>query len=225
MNAGHASGTPQNQTGNCPFRRNAYVTTLTEPASIDRPYHHGSLREALMATGLDLLAEQDEETVSLREIARRAGVSATSVYRHFPDKNALFAALARQGLDRLAQSQRQVSATAGGGAAGFRAAGEAYVQFALANPALFRLIFTAPQRHACAPAGEMGGAMELLLDNAAALAPPDADARTYALQCWALVHGIAMLMLDGQLPSDPALIRSIIDQPPFTSRNRTGCHK
>ena len=107
-----------------------------------RPYHHGDLRAALIEAGLAMLAERDAEGVSLREMARSVGVSATAVYRHFPDKTALMAALAREGLDRLAAAQHAASDHVGGGAAGFAATGQAYVRFALANPALFRLIFT-----------------------------------------------------------------------------------
>ena len=104
-------------------------------------YHHGDLRAALLEVGLRLLAERDVEGVSLREMARDVGVSATSVYRHFPDKAALMRALAREGLDRLAGAQRD-AASGKQGPASFAATGRAYVRFALANPALFRLIFT-----------------------------------------------------------------------------------
>ncbi|NVN31613.1 helix-turn-helix transcriptional regulator, partial [Endobacter medicaginis] len=88
--------------------------------NIKKPaYHHGDLRRVLMAEGMRLLAERDAESLSLREVARAAGVSATSIYRHFPDKGALMAALAREGLARLALAQRAASEAAGGGEAGF----------------------------------------------------------------------------------------------------------
>ena len=181
--------------------------------STERPYHHGALREALMAEGLKLLGERSAEDLSLREIARNVGVSATAVYRHFPDKGALLRALSQQGLEQLAAAQEAASDAAGGGAAGFRATGQAYVAFALANPALFRLIFAHPPAHdpMDAESSRISKAMSRLLDDAAALAPSPDGARVFALQNWALVHGLAMLMLDGQVPSDPAIIRAVVD--------------
>lgn len=173
-----------------------------------KPYHHGDLRKSLIVEGLRLLAERDAESLSLREVARAAGVSATSVYRHFPDKEALMTALALEGLARLGTAQREAAEAVGGGEAGFTETGRAYVRFALANPALFRLIFASP---ILAPAKVAGGidseAHTLLHANAAKIAAKaggEADVR--AVQAWALVHGLAMLMLDGQIPVDDALI-------------------
>jgi AcrR family transcriptional regulator len=173
-----------------------------------KPYHHGDLRKSLIAEGLRLLAERDAESLSLREVARAAGVSATSVYRHFPDKEALMTALALEGLARLGIAQREAADAVGGGEAGFSATGRAYVRFALANPALFRLIFASPT---LAPAKAAGGidseAHNLLHANAAKIAAKDGgEPNVRAVQAWALVHGLAMLMLDGQIPVDDALI-------------------
>jgi AcrR family transcriptional regulator len=184
-----------------------------------RGYHHGDLREALLVEGLRLLATRDAEDLSLREVARGVGVSATSVYRHFPDKDALMAALAREGLARLAEAQRQASDAAGGDKAGFAATGRAYVRFALANPALFRLIFASPSRWEQGPEDgpkdgpKDGEAMAMLRANAAAkIGADEADpaARINAIHAWSLVHGLAMLMLDRQIPADDALIDRVI---------------
>ncbi|MFT3965968.1 MAG: TetR/AcrR family transcriptional regulator [Sphingobium sp.] len=173
-----------------------------------KPYHHGDLRAALVAEGLRLLADRDADSLSLREVARAVGVSATSVYRHFPDKEALMTALALEGLARLGAAQRIAGEEAGGGEAGFAATGRAYVRFALANPALFRLIFASPALAAeKAKDSFVAEADSLLHANAAAAAARkggEPDIR--AVQAWALVHGLAMLMLDGQVPVDDALI-------------------
>lgn len=174
-------------------------------------YHHGNLRETLIAEGLRLLALQDADAISLREIARAAGVSATSVYRHFPDKEALMSALAQEGLVRLAAAQRAAAATAGEGKAGFSATGRAYVRFALANPALFRVIFASPALVEARRQGLASEADALLYENAArAAADAGQDAGAYAVRSWALVHGLAMLMLDGQIPVDESLIDQVI---------------
>jgi AcrR family transcriptional regulator len=181
-----------------------------------RGYHHGDLRAALLVEGLRLLAERNAEDLSLREVARGVGVSATSVYRHFPDKDALMAALAQEGLTQLAQAQKAAANEAGGGNAGFAATGRAYVRFALANPALFRLIFASPGRWKDETAGEPE-AMTLLRANAAAEIGADLDtpaARINAIHAWSLVHGLAMLMLDSQIPPDEALIDAVIAAAP-----------
>ena len=176
-----------------------------------RSYHHGDLRVALIAAGLRMLRDRDVAELSLREVAREVGVSATSVYRHFPDKSALMAAMARDGLAQLAAAQHAASDAAGGGVAGFNATGAAYVRFALANPALFRLIFANPAAHPKRDEAHSDDAMAFLRANAAALAAGrGGDAQVIALRAWALVHGLAMLMLDGQVPVDEALIERVI---------------
>lgn len=179
-----------------------------------RSYHHGDLRSALVTAGLRLLADRDAEALSLREVARAVGVSATSVYRHFPDKEALMTALALEGLARLGAAQRAAGEAAGGGVEGFAATGRAYVRFALANPALFRLIFASPVLVRKKQEGPIDSdAMAMLQANAAAsVAPGDGgpEAPVRAVQAWALVHGLAMLMLDRQVPADEDLIDRVI---------------
>lgn len=192
--------------------------------STSRAYHHGDLRAALIDAALTLVGEGAGEAMSLREAARRAGVSATAVYRHFADKDALLRAVATAGLARLGTAQRAAYDAAGGGAAGFNATGVAYVRFALANPALFRLIFAQPAGDAMAQDKGPGGdddAMTFLLANAAALAPVGVDGRVFALQAWSVAHGLAMLMLDGAVPVDEALIARVVDAHGMTG-TRTG---
>ena len=178
-----------------------------------KPYHHGDLRAALIAEGLTMLGEGEADSLSLRELARRVGVSAPSVYRHFPDKEALMTALAEEGLKQLAAIQHEAADAAGGGQAGFAATGRAYVRFALANPALYRLIFTSPLlAYRRVRRSERSEAMTFLLANAAAQVGSDPEseaARRAAIEAWALVHGLAMLMLDGQIPADEKLIDTI----------------
>lgn len=166
-----------------------------------RPYHHGNLRDALVEEGLRLLEERDAAHVGLREVARRVGVSPTAVYRHFPNKEALLAALAASGFRKLAA----VQAAAIGDTVtreGFNAMGRAYVRFALRNPALFRLMYSAAN-----PASGEGMDPTLrpstgLRMAVGALLGPDATVtakRTMALRAWALVHGLSLLLLDGHV--------------------------
>ncbi len=178
-------------------------------------YHHGNLREALVAAGLEALTQKDSDDFSLREVARNVGVSATSVYRHFSDKQAFVEALCAEGSQMLATAQRKAMASAGGGQEGFDASGLAYVRFALANPALFRLMSRASS--SVPRYGDTENpAMQELLSNVATLLPKDATERQQqirALQAWSVVHGITMLVLEGRLPDDDELIMAVIRTP------------
>ena len=185
--------------------------STSESEKAKKAYHHGDLRAALIEAGLNLLETRTADDLSLREVARAVGVSATAVYRHFPDKGALMTALAGEGLARLAVAQHAASDAVGGGVAGFNATGAAYVRFALSNPALFRLIFANPASVEHQPHDHGDDAMTFLRANAAMLAEgKGGDAQVIALQAWALVHGLSMLMLDGQVPMDDALIDRVI---------------
>lgn len=184
------------------------VSTLESPI---RSYHHGDLRSALIDAGIKALETAGEAEVPLRQLAREVGVSATAVYRHFPDKRALLVALADEGLQRLGAAQRQAAEAVGDSGGAFAATGRAYVRFALAHPALFRLVFT----HADFAGGPLSSddeASRMLFANARALTGGDpAASRRLVLQAWAVVHGLAMLMLDARIPADDAIIDAVID--------------
>ena len=184
------------------------VTVSTSPA-LPRSYHHGDLRTALVEAGLKALETTPLADLSLRQLARDVGVSATAVYRHFPDKAALLSALAAEGIARMAAWQGAAAAAASPDDA-FAATGRAYVRWALANPALFRLVFGQ-----CRTVGETifgdNAAAALLRTYAGNLTGNPAGAQRLMIQAWAVVHGLAMLMLDGQLPADDAMIDRVID--------------
>lgn len=166
----------------------------------------------MVAEGLRVLESVNPDQLSLREIARRVGVSATAIYRHFPDKDALCAALANEGYARLGAAQ--LVAAQAGGAKGFSASGQAYVHFAIANPALFRLMFVATPigMHPDAPAPH--GSPAWLLEHGIAEIMGEGttpEARFAAmLRAWSLVHGLAMLILDGQIERETGI--ALIDQ-------------
>jgi len=179
-----------------------------------RGYHHGDLRSALITAGVELLTAGSADTLSLRQVARAVGVSPTAVYRHFPDKQALLYAICEHTSDALSQAQSAAAQAAGGGAAGFAATGQAYVRFALDHPTSFRLLMSTrpPKDHFAGETTHAHAAMRLLRENVAALLPAGASneaQRRAAIQAWALVHGMAMLMLDGQIEADDALIASV----------------
>ncbi len=180
-----------------------------------RGYHHGNLRATLIETGLEALNQNDADGLSLRDVARQVGVSATSVYRHFPDKQAFVDALCAEGSHILARAQRAAMEAAGGQQKGLDASGLAYVRFAIAYPALFRLMNRARPGDP-GPNDRDNPAMRELRANIATLLPAAATNRQHgirALRAWALVHGVAMLVLDGLIPADDALILAIIQSP------------
>ena len=167
--------------------------------SAARRYHHGQLRTALVTAALNLLADDGVDAVSLRAVARRCGVSAMAPYRHYPDKEALLAAVAVQGFDGLRDVLRAADDAATTGQA-LVAQAVAYVRYALDNPALFRLMF-GPKRLGVHPELAEAGtaAYGVLAARVAAVTPADADRDARALGCWSLVHGLASLFLDGRI--------------------------
>lgn len=195
------------------FTYDSMVTVSTSESALEKKsYHHGDLRAALIEAGLTLLETRAADDLGLREVARSVGVSPTAIYRHFPDKRALMVALAAEGLARLAVAQRAASEAAGGGVAGFSATGAAYVRFALANPALFRLIFANSGKGDLLAGQPEDEAFAFLRANATLLAKEvGGDPQVVVLQAWAIAHGLAMLMLDGQVQVDDAMIDHVID--------------
>jgi AcrR family transcriptional regulator len=178
----------------------------------ERGYHHGDLRAALIEEGLNLLQTRSADALSLRETARNVGVSATSIYRHFPDKAALLAALAHAGFAQLAAEQ--AAATGANAGERFAGMGRAYVWFAIRNPALFRLMYAStPTLVHPDDESPTGSAAWLLRTSIAELIGLEATrSRHFAsmLRAWSLVHGLAMLILDRQV--DPDSAEALIDQ-------------
>jgi AcrR family transcriptional regulator len=169
-------------------------------------YHHGDLRRALLDEALATIRAEGVEGLTLREIGGRLGVSRTALYRHFADKAALLEAVATDGFRAL--RRQLVAAWEGGGRgpAGFEAMGAAYVRFAIANSSHYRVMFggfVGPECRQPELASEADGAFGALLDALAALQREGFvrgdDTRTMASFVWAVVHGVAMLGIDGEL--------------------------
>ena len=179
-----------------------FTLVLTLSTS-NRPYHHGDLRAALLDAADTLLEKGGDGAVSLREVARAAGVSATAAYRHFTDKEALLAALA-------ARHFRDFGAAIGA-ESGLGARGRAYVRFALARPGRFRLMFGGLLARAEAHP-ELRAASRATFDALRGVAGSEDG----ALRAWAFVHGLAQLLLDGALheTDTEALITRLVTDPP-----------
>ncbi|GAA2473183.1 TetR/AcrR family transcriptional regulator [Actinocorallia cavernae] len=161
-------------------------------------YHHGDLRAACLRAARELLEEDGAAGLSLRAVARRAGVSAAAPYRHFTDRDALVSAVAAQGYRELAGhlAAAHPSPTTPDELA---AVAVAYVRFALDRPALFRVMFAEP----CDPDNEeRAGATTAISEYVHGIvrgAFPGADPDVLSTTVWALVHGLAFLHLDGKL--------------------------
>ena len=165
-------------------------------------YHHGGLRRTLIAVAVELVAREGAEALSLREVARRAGVSHNAPYRHFPSRAALLAAVAAAGFEALTAKLETVPETALP-AARLQALGQAYVAFALENGALYRLMFGGAVESGADPALAAAGERAFaLLRRAVAAIEPQAPLREATVSAWAFVHGLAHLALDRQLAGD-----------------------
>ena len=174
----------------------------------EKTYHHGDLRSALVTVGLAILAEGGPTALSLREVARRAGVSAMAPYRHFVDKAALLAAIAEVGFERLTAAQLAADAHHDASEA-LVGQGVAYVDFACENPALFRLMFGAGGAERTGELARVGRrSFDVLARRVAGMVPP-ADVETTTLLCWAQAHGLASLAVDGQLGDKAELPRAL----------------
>jgi len=168
-----------------------------EPGS-DR-YHRGNLRQAILETARSLLEEAGPGGLSLREIARRLDVSAPSAYHHFASLDAIAVALAEQGFDELTERLKAATGNLDGR---LGPAGAAYISFARANPGLYRLMFgegfqMISKKNLAVRSLRQRAYATLSEDLRKRL--PEPDVSTAALFLWSLVHGLALLMIDGQL--------------------------
>ncbi|MEU5135230.1 TetR/AcrR family transcriptional regulator [Streptomyces californicus] len=163
-------------------------------------YHHGDLRAACLRAARELLEEDGSAALSLRAVARRAGVSATAPYRHYSDREALVSAVAAEGYRELAEHLARAH-PAPSTPDELAAVAVAYVRFALERPALFRAMFAEP----CDPTSEervaATEAISAYVRTIVGAAFPGVDAEALSTTVWALVHGLAFLHLDGKLDS------------------------
>jgi AcrR family transcriptional regulator len=181
-------------------------------------YHHGDLRRALIAAAVEAIGESGPTAVSLRDLARRAGVSHAAPTHHFRDKAGLLTAVAAEGYDLLASEL----AAARVGSGSFLDLGVAYVRFALAHRAHFEVMFRPDLYHPDDPV--LAAARKRAGDalDAGVVQPADGgtqpiasagEAREAGLAAWSLAHGFATLWLSGSLSdlgSDPGAAARVI---------------
>ena len=181
---------------------------MSRAARRAQPYHHGDLAHALVAAAEDLLAERGVEGFTLRECARRAGVSHAAPAHHFGDVNGLLTAVAAAGFARLTRAMREAAEREQDQDAALVGIGVAYVRFAFDHPALFRLMFHSDRLDRGDENLRAAGsaASDVLKERLAAvrriksaLHPPEARFDPTRMRAWAVVHGIATLAIEGRL--------------------------
>jgi AcrR family transcriptional regulator len=159
-----------------------------------RPYHHGDLRAALLRAAVEAIGQAGPAAMSLREVARRAGVSHAAAAYHFGDKAGLLTAVAAQGY-RMLTEELQNARDSG---RGFLEVGVAYVRFAVSHRAHFEVMYR-PELYRPDDAEVLdarAGAAVLLYGTTS----PDAGQLAAGAAAWSLVHGLATLWLNGNLP-------------------------
>lgn len=159
-------------------------------------YHHRDLKRAILAAAMEALAERQPD-LSLRALAHRVGVSPGAPYKHYRDRSSLIAAIIAAGFDRLriCVEQADLAASSRGQVV---AQAVAYVEFAKACPALFRLMFGSPRTDPIAITAA-DAAYGVLAERIGRDDPEASLQSERALACWSLMHGLAILTIDGQI--------------------------
>jgi AcrR family transcriptional regulator len=169
-------------------------------------YHHGDLRAASVRAAMELLEEGGASALSLREVARRAGVSPAAPYRHYADREALVSAVAAVGYRELAETLTAAHSSPSTPEQMARVA-IAYVQFALERPALFRIMFGESCDRDNDERVAATATVALYLRHVVERSFPRGNSEALATAIWALVHGLAFLHLDGKLDaSTPSVV-------------------
>lgn len=177
---------------------------------MNKPYHHGNLRAALLEAARARLSEGSEADLSLRDLAARVGVSVNATYRHFESKEALLVEICTVGFDALRARMQEAIEACGDASARerLRRAGHAYAEFARHDPGLYRLMFGRRGRFGTHERfrAAANAAFNVVIDCVAAVrgeSPDSADVVKAAVGTWALVHGYATLDIGGYLAGMP----------------------
>lgn len=189
-----------------PARKTAAKASAPKTKIPAKPaYHHGDLARALVRSATTLIQQGGPGALTLREAARQAGVSVAAPYRHFADREALLAAVLAEGFDGLAEHTDRARRKAPDALAALRAVGLAYVEFAVANPSVYRLMFGPEcdkQAHPDLMASGQrayGVLVQAVCDAQAAGLVQPGPPEVVALAGWSICHGLASLHADGLL--------------------------
>ncbi len=181
---------------------------MTVKKNQTKSYHHGNLRRVLIDTALEIISEQGAKDISLRQVAQRAGVSHTAPYRHFKDKNAILAAVAKEGFDMmLAQTEDRIAGNKGNELDHFAICGLSYIDFASKYPSHYRVMFGTRSDDSYFSdefKPESIPVFQLLRDKIKICQKKGllkaGDLHHMAMAAWSIVHGFAMLRIDHHIP-------------------------
>jgi len=172
----------------------------------DKDYHHGSLKRALIETGLELISEKGVSVFTLRELAKRAGVSTAAPYHHFRNKAELLEAMAAEGWRMMGEGFKTAASAEETSEAKLLAIGRAYISFALEYTAYFRVMGRPDLYCSGEDMGYSGPGLEVfeMLKSAVADCFPDRDRddpyiQAMVLNAWVRVHGFSTLWIDGPI--------------------------
>jgi AcrR family transcriptional regulator len=197
---------------------------VDSPASA-KPYHHGDLQRALVDAAQTILEREGPAALSLRAVAREAGVSPAAPYHHFKDKDELISAVAKRGFEMLADAMRAAAAERQTDAERSLAIGVAYVCFARDHPAMYHTMFDANRKRDPKFSGAGGRhqssaylmAFELRERQAAAQGAKPIDAELSTIANWCAAHGLAELCqskefddMKKQLGGDEAFFAAVL---------------
>lgn len=178
------------------------LTTVKIQRKKPGAYHHGDLRQAVLAASGKIVEERGLPALSLRTVAGELRVSHVAVYHHFPDREALVTALAIEAYARLRSAMAGAIDEATDARGALRRVGIAYVRFATTYPGAFRLIFSgelAASRTRSPLREAADDAFAVFRATVAAAMPESTDVDMAATAAWSLVHGMSVLLLDHQV--------------------------
>lgn len=169
-------------------------------------YHHGHLREALINEACNQIEREGAIALNLSKLAQKIGVSQPAVYRHFPNKQALAISVAKKGFEQLIEDlQAAFQPVQADTFESIKAIATAYVEFALHHPELARLMFSMKERITDPELHDISKAAALPLFNIVEQAQSQDNLRNQDVYktvriIWATIHGLAMLLMDEQMP-------------------------
>lgn len=175
------------------------------PEAPPKPHHHGNLRAALVAAGIELLEDGGFDALTLRRCARRAGVSHAAPAHHFKGLAGLKAAIAQEGFRRFSEYMLDAAAAGDPSPRGqLKAICRGYLQFGLDHRALLDVMFGVPAtdaRHLDLMDGD-SGAYQILRETCAPFVPEGSAPEVIETQVWSLIHGYTLLFVSGRLGPD-----------------------
>jgi len=194
------------------------------PFSGPRPYHHGDLRRALLDAATRILDRDGQGGLSLRAVAREAGVSPAAPYHHFKDKSELMLAIAEEGFDQLSDYIRRTTDIAALPMERVAAIGLAYVEFAKAHPAVYRVMYDCsrdsdamPDKAHNAEEGAFSLLKKAMIDMGVASPDQETDLELACIAAWCAAHGLAEMVgfkqfdaLKAQMGGEKAFLAGVL---------------